>query len=228
MNSRPLTYQHEDDVSEPLTPYHLLTGYSKDCRSKLSAPSSTTVERNHTQITKRLAHLHNTMELYWQRFRHVYLSQLREHHMHVNKRRTNDRNILNVGDVVVVKNEKIVPRNSWRLGRVESIVVGKDNCVRGAKLSTMSNEGRRTTIRRPLQKIIPFELVSDSSQRPSTPSVDRNPEPIEEVINASSEQHDELSILPSVDSTTDSVVVPNVRRSCAILGEMNRRATNQK
>ena len=151
--------------------------------------------------------------------------------MHVNKRRTNERIILNVGDVVVVKNEKIVPRNSWRLGRVESLVVGKDNCVRGAKLSTMLNEGRRTTIRRPLQKIIPFEVVSDSPQRPSTPSVNRNPEPTEEVINASvesSEQHDELSILPSVDSTTDSVIVPNVRRSCAILGEMNRRATNQK
>ena len=72
--------------------------------------------------------------------------------MHLHKRKTSDKNVLNIGDVVVVK-----------LGRVESLFLEQDKCVRDAKLTTTSGEGRRIAISRLIQ-IIPFEIVFKSSQ----------------------------------------------------------------
>ena len=47
--------------------------------------------------------------------------------MYESKRKTsaNNENILKLGDVVIIKNDKVRPRNSWRTGLVKSFVVGK-------------------------------------------------------------------------------------------------------
>ena len=83
------------------------------------------------------------MQAYWNCFQHVYLATLREHHMYNSNRKTS-KNVLKVGDVAIIKDDKVSPRNSWRMGRVESLVVGRDNNVRGAIMNTRSNEGKRT------------------------------------------------------------------------------------
>ena len=85
--------------------------------------------------------------------------------MHMSSRnKTSNENKLLVGDVVVIKEDKITPRSSWRTGRVESLISGRDGKVRGAKLRTIPQEGNRTSCTRPLQKLIPLEVVrSDSS-----------------------------------------------------------------
>ena len=39
----------------------------------------------------------------------------------------------------------------------------KDGNIRGALFTTRSNEDKRTNISRPVQKLIPLEIISDSS-----------------------------------------------------------------
>ena len=214
VNCRPLPYLHEDDTLEPLTPSHLLHGRNISTRS--SNASDVPPERSSDDLTRRVKYLRTTMQSYWQRFQHVYLAELREHHMYVSKRRTSERDILRVGDVVIIKPESsVTPRNSWRLGRVDSLVVGEDGRVRGANLFTRSKEGRKSQITRPLQKIIPFEILPDSVKSEPVVSVHT---PVSNVQTTSSPE----------DVTTSDDVIPRRRRACAISGEQHRRETNQE
>ena len=213
VNSRPLTHLQDDDVSDPLTPSHLLSGRNLSTRSEEILP----VERNTDQLTKRMKYLQTTMEMYWNRFRHEYLSQLREHHMYASKRKTKRENVLKVGDVVIIKEDNIVPRSSWRMGKVESLVVGKDGNVRGANLSTVSKEGKNTRSSRPLQKIIPLEVFPEPNENgDGLANGAAQIEPIPNVIRASN------------DTNTPATNILRQRRACAITGESIRRSANQK
>ena len=55
-------------------------------------------------------------------------------------------------------------RNVWRKGKVENLIEGKDGEVRGALLKVM-NAGKVSFIRRPLQKLIPFEVQREEEQK---------------------------------------------------------------
>ena len=155
INSRPLTYLYEDDVSEPLTPSHLLAG-----RNLASPPSSPSlVDCDSQMLTRRFRYLRCTLRILWRQFRHEYLTELREHHMHCS-RKSVDVSKLRVGDVVIIRDDGVKHRSAWRLGRIESLVVGRDAHVRGALLNTVSELGRPTKMKRPVQKLIPLE-VSD-------------------------------------------------------------------
>ena len=225
VNCRPLTYLHEDDLLEPLTPSHLLHG--RNIASRSTKPS-TSVETNPDQLTKRVKYLQTTMQQYWQRFHHVYLAELREHHMYVGKRKTNDRNKLKVGDVVVVKGDTFTPRNSWKLGLVDSLVIGQDQHVRGANLITRSKEGRRSVVTRPLQKIVPFEIVSDSDEPTETdvpPTADATDSDVPSTADATVPEPSASE--PAVNVPTD-VPTTRKRRDCALAGEELRRAAKQK
>ena len=45
----------------------------------------------------------------------------------------------------------------WSVGRIEGLVLGKDNVARGAKVKVVS-KGRTSFINRPVQKLYPLEL----------------------------------------------------------------------
>ena len=51
--------------------------------------------------------------------------------------------------MLVVIREENIPPNSWRLGRVERVIVGKDSLVRVADVRT-----ERGIIRRPIVKLV--------------------------------------------------------------------------
>ena len=208
VNSRPLTYLQDDNVSDPLTPSHLLSGRNLAAKPEDILP----VERNMEQLTKRMEYFKNTMEMYWNRFRHEYLSQLREHHMYASKRKTKCENLLKVGDVVIIKEDNIVPRSSWRMGLVESLVAGKDGYVRGANLRSISKEGKTTKLSRPLQKLVPLEVVRDT--KPSNGTTE-----VELVRNIN---HQAKISNPHVTHGSRE------RRACAIAGESFRRSANQE
>ena len=73
---------------------------------------------------------------------------------------------LKVGDVVVMKT---LPPNSWRLGRVDTLVGPGKRSAKGATLVTRSNG---TLVTRPLQEIIPLGIaVSENNERESKTSV---------------------------------------------------------
>ena len=81
--------------------------------------------------------------------------------MYASKKKTNNKNFLRIGDVVIIKDDKLTPRTSWKMGRVESLIVAGDKNVRGAVLFTRSIEGKCTRIPRPLQKLIPLEVQAE-------------------------------------------------------------------
>ena len=54
------------------------------------------------------------------------------------------------------------------MGRIEELIPGRDGLIRGDKLKVMSKTGISTTCYRPVQKIIPFELVDDTDCNETT------------------------------------------------------------
>ena len=67
--------------------------------------------------------------------------------------------------VVVIIHEDGLHRGLWKLGRVESLIKGKDRLVRGAVVkSTIPKNGNPTRLRRPLQRLYPLELGARSQE----------------------------------------------------------------
>ena len=64
-----------------------------------------------------------------------------------------------VGDVVLIKDDDPTPSSKWRLRKVLQLVFGRDGQVRGAELRVISKGRQQTKIFRPLQKMVPFEIV---------------------------------------------------------------------
>jgi hypothetical protein len=83
---------------------------------------------------------------------------LREHHR--SKREKRDSNVKK-GDVVLVFDENL-KRGFGKLGRIESLIVGTDEVVRGAKVRVMT-KGNPVYLNRPVQKLYPVELNENGS-----------------------------------------------------------------
>ena len=64
-----------------------------------------------------------------------------------------------MGDIVLIKEDFKVPQNVWKPGKVVELVKSRDGKTRGAKLLTVSNSGLQQNCYRPVQKLIPFEIV---------------------------------------------------------------------
>ena len=191
INNRPLTFLYDDDVTEPLTSSHLLTGRNLSLKCNEKVQTSVIPAGN---LRNRAKYLQCILEMFWNRFRTGYLSELREHHMYwSNRMKTNDENLLKIGDVVIIKDDKVIPRSSWRSGRVDSLIIGEDGKIRDAVLFTISKEGKRTKLTRPLQKIIPLETVEYKSN-PSDNTMKTH--------NATGDEH-VISLLPTFTDHTN-------------------------
>jgi hypothetical protein len=70
----------------------------------------------------------------------VYLADLREHHKLSTK---NGNRKVSIGDVVLVYEEN-VKRSKRRVGRIESLVTGRDQEVRGEQVKVNTREIGRT------------------------------------------------------------------------------------
>ena len=165
INSRPLTYVSSDDLQEPLTPSHFLTG-----RRTLSLPDSLCcgqdmedddVELTHDHLTKRMRHLNVVLNQFWKRWSQEYLLELRESHRH--QAGTSDPVTVAVGDIVLVHEDK--PRAFWKLARVKELIRGRDGKIRGACLAVSSAKGNTTTLQRPIQLLYPLEVNGQIEER---------------------------------------------------------------
>ena len=167
INGRPLTYTSEDDLNETITPFHLMYGRDISKRAQLNFSEDVFDEINQDGVTKRVQYLQRIDD--WKLFRKTYLNELRQHHIYRRSSKKSNEDKLIVGDVVLIKDDTHTPRSMWRIGKVERLVVGRDGKVRGADLAVVSKKGHRTTASRPVQKLIPFEIVqatkNDSNER---------------------------------------------------------------
>ena len=100
-----------------------------------------------------------TIEQFWKRFYNEYTLALRERLLYDKTKRDNSN--LAIGDVVVIKDDKRVPRTKWKHGRVESLLIGRDGIVRGAVLRTYQENGKTILIKRALQRLIPLEITNN-------------------------------------------------------------------
>ena len=65
-----------------------------------------------------------------------------------------------MNDIVLVKSDS-APRLSWRRGKVEKLIYGVDNLVRGADVRVyQDNLGETLVIRRQLQLLVPLEVTN--------------------------------------------------------------------
>ena len=129
-------------------------------RRLLTNPNSVITETEQIQdrrvITKREKHLQKILNHFCNCWRREYVTELREHHQRQNtKGKTAE-----IGDVVSVYEDKI-PRDLWKLGRVEKLLVGQDGKVRAAELTINDKAAKTITMRRSIQKLFPLE-VNDS------------------------------------------------------------------
>ena len=79
-NSRPLTYLAADDIQEPLTPAHLLTGHRLFGLPGSQMLATQDVDfmnsSDHSSITRWMEHTQSLLGRFWRRWRNEYLSDL--------------------------------------------------------------------------------------------------------------------------------------------------------
>ena len=59
--------------------------------------------------------------------------------------------------------EDKIPRQLWKIGRIENLLRGRDGNVRAAIVKT-SSEGRTQHLQRPIQRLYPIEIPSQKSK----------------------------------------------------------------
>ena len=168
LNSRPLTYLSDEDWGEPLTPSHLVFGRKISSLPDFDSRDFEDPGQTSTLISKRMKYLSKLLEHFWRRWQKEYLLGLREQHRLSPRRNMGDLEIT-VGDVVII-HEECLPRSRWRLGRIISLIKGKDGHVRGARVTVITKQGKISEIERPLQKLYPLEL--SHSDEKTTSNVD--------------------------------------------------------
>ena len=188
LNDRPLTYVSSDAQDpDPLTPADLLYGrhitslpYRHVEEDELTDPTI----GDEAQIQKRAKKQSLIIEHFRSRWKHEYLTSLRESH----KTSGNNQQKVKTGDIVLIHDDK--PRVDWRLAVIEELIPGGDGLIRAANLRTSTGKTNR-----PITKLYPLEVNTN---------VDST---VPEITNAESD--DPTS--SNKRCTTDSSTLPDSR-----------------
>ncbi|XP_063437322.1 uncharacterized protein LOC134718616 [Mytilus trossulus] len=165
VNSRPLTLDNLNDPlsEEPLTPNHILT-----MKSKIILPPPGQFQRSDIYSRKRWRRVQFLANEFWNRWRKEYLSNLQSR-----KKWTAPRRNLQVGDIVMIKDEQAA-RNQWHLGKINTAHVDEDGLVRKVRVTIgaqIDNSGRRNSplheLDRPIQKLVLVLEVGETEEVPT-------------------------------------------------------------
>ena len=209
LNSRPLSCVTSDDMDEPLTPSHLLTG-----RRILSLPDHLThgdveegesFESGQRLLTRRAQYVNTTINSFWKHWRREYLLELREAHRY--HRGRTDPVPVAVDDVVII-HDKDQPRGFWKLGRV---LVGRDGAARGATIQVAGHGRQATALNRPIQLLYPLE-VSAGLAAPSAPAETGEAEP---ELSRNSQSNTDVSKQQELVDKPDMTIPPRSKRAAA-------------
>ncbi|XP_026063123.1 uncharacterized protein LOC113046525 [Carassius auratus] len=151
LNSRPLTFVHnEADEPQPLTPAHFLVGE----RLTSLPPKPFPADHDHTtvskeEMTRRWGYKNRLMTNLWNRWRKDYLLDLKSAHSCSTQKPT----VLKTGDIVLIGDANM-PRQTWKLGKIEELFPGRDGKVRSCAVRTSTG----TVLRRPVQLLYALEI----------------------------------------------------------------------
>ena len=138
-------------------------------------------------LNRRQQYLAKLLHHWWNRWKHEYLVDLRETHNLSSSHRGEP--CIKEGDIVTIHQDKM-PRGFWRLGKVETLIQGKDKNVWGATVKVVSPNGKLTV----LSKLYPVE-VRDRCPKVVT---DINSEKV--VENVESKQHGRPKCAAALDT----------------------------
>ena len=193
VNSRPLVYVG-DDINSTLTlsPAHFLSqnpytgvpvldtegvGNDPDYQNKMSS---------HEKLLAVWKTGQGHLNRFWEIWSNEYLLSLRERTQHhVKAGRIQSEHAAQVGDVVLIKED--LPRGTWRIGKIQELIVSQDGQVRTAKVLLPSHK----VLNRRLNLLCPIECPAKE-----------NPSANDSVGNA---QPDGITNVAAVDVATTNV-----------------------
>lgn len=157
VNSRPLVYVGDDINSRiTLTPSQFLClnpnlGVPEiDCN--LSDPTFIPYTSNSEKLLKLWKKGQKLLDVFWKMWREDYLMSLRERmQTYLKDGKVHSSFSPDIGDVVIIKDD--IPRGLWKLGRIFTLIPGKDRKIRTAKIQLASGK----VIGRPLNLLYPLE-----------------------------------------------------------------------
>ena len=159
LNERPITHVSSDvSDEEPLTPSHLLYGRRithlpyPEIEDEVSDPTF----GDDSALRQRANKQALLLQQFWYRWKHEYLTSLREFHRNTG---TNTQTIKK-GDVVLVHDES--PRSTWKLAVVEDLIEGGDGLVQAANVRTSTGQTNR-----PIIKLYPLEVCTNEATPPT-------------------------------------------------------------
>ena len=137
LNSRPLTKVSEDPKDlDVITPNHLLQPRSQE----QGPPGMFTEEDKYAR--RRWRQVQFLADLFWRRWLKEYLPSLQRRQKWLHPQRD-----YQVGDIVLIADSQ-APRNSWLMGKIESVCKGSQGHVRSAVIKT-----KASTLTRPITKL---------------------------------------------------------------------------
>ena len=148
-----------------LTPSHLVIGRRLLTvrESNIQEDNNEDYDRTMEDMNKRVKYINTLLQHYWSRFNSEYLSELRQRHIDSTKKKKSNVGLV-IGDVVLIKDDLVLPRNKWKRGVVIELIAGEDKLFRGALLKTYVN-GINSYIKRPIQKLIPLEVKQEDKDK---------------------------------------------------------------
>ncbi|VDO76220.1 unnamed protein product [Heligmosomoides polygyrus] len=123
--------------------------------------------RTKSQAKEALKDSVQRVDKFWAAWQDYYLKELREFHKKNLQEGKTSAKTPSPGEVVLVSSS-ILPRNSWKLGRILDVVRSEDGQIRETELRI----GGGGTIRRPPNLLIPLEIRQETGQRSEDTSLE--------------------------------------------------------
>ena len=167
LNSRPLVYIGEDlNDRTVITPSHFLTPNQKTGTPQLANDQDEIQDPDYQQNPSSAEILlttwkkgQNMLESFWKTWRNDYLLNLRERtQTKLKSRRIQSDESPKVGHIVQIKDD--LPRGSWRIGKIEDLLLNSEGKVRAAKVRLAAGN----TINRPLNLLYPLECQETNQE----------------------------------------------------------------
>lgn len=153
LNDCPLTHSSPDISNpEPITPSHLLHGRRITTLPHVTTEDDEIADPNFgdTSQVRYRARVHAVIiKHFWNRWRHEYLTALRETY----KITGNNKQQVKVGDIVLVHDDSA--RVNWKLAIIESVNKGRDGLIRSANIHTATGRTNH-----PIARLYPLEVTA--------------------------------------------------------------------